>query len=237
MFCRKCGANVPDGVKFCSVCGQLMEEAAPAAPVAPEAPAAPVYAEPVYAAPVAPAPKKNMKGILIAAVAAVLALVLCLVLFSGGGAEAAMEDYLNAYYNGDLSGVEDMLPEAVWTQAAKMGVTPEAIEALGAKQMAEIAEDYEEFKAESFNVNILAVEDVSEKELAELKATFALTSTPCEVTDARYVHYEVLGESLTGEELVVTCSSRLVVEVDGDWYVARSSGSFAASEFISLVKK
>lgn len=69
MICKTCGANMPDGSKFCSTCGSILsvEPAAPAAPAEPDfdatiiadadvpaAPAAPVYQAP--AAPVTPEP-------------------------------------------------------------------------------------------------------------------------------------------------------------------------------------
>lgn len=64
MICKTCGANMPDGSKFCSNCGSILsvEPAAPAAPAEPDfdatiiadadVPAAPVA--PVYQAPAAP---------------------------------------------------------------------------------------------------------------------------------------------------------------------------------------
>ena len=71
MFCPKCGTQVPDGVKFCPSCGNLMQ-AQPQAPVQPQAPAQPqmqfqqdnfygepaqqpAYQQPVYQDPVPPA--------------------------------------------------------------------------------------------------------------------------------------------------------------------------------------
>lgn len=35
MFCTNCGANQPDGTKFCTVCGASMEASAPVEPIAP----------------------------------------------------------------------------------------------------------------------------------------------------------------------------------------------------------
>ena len=52
MFCGKCGANLPEGVKFCPNCGSPV---APAEPAAPAEPVAPVQSVP-YAAPAASIP-------------------------------------------------------------------------------------------------------------------------------------------------------------------------------------
>jgi len=64
MKCTSCGAEIPNGVKFCPSCGASQPEApvvSAAAPVQPQysyqAPVAP--AAPVYAAPVAPKPKST----------------------------------------------------------------------------------------------------------------------------------------------------------------------------------
>lgn len=45
MFCKNCGTQNADGVKFCRACGTPIDQVAPAAPVA-AAPAAPVSAAP-----------------------------------------------------------------------------------------------------------------------------------------------------------------------------------------------
>lgn len=44
MFCTKCGANLPDGTKFCTTCGAPIEGTSPVQPVAAVEPAAPVSA-------------------------------------------------------------------------------------------------------------------------------------------------------------------------------------------------
>ncbi len=56
MFCTKCGAQIEDGAKFCTSCGQPTEEA-PAAETAPVAETAPAVE-----APSAPAEKKDAAG-------------------------------------------------------------------------------------------------------------------------------------------------------------------------------
>lgn len=51
MFCTKCGAKLPDDVRFCTACGNPVG-AAPVAPVAPVPPVAEVPVTPVYEPPV-----------------------------------------------------------------------------------------------------------------------------------------------------------------------------------------
>lgn len=101
MFCNYCGASLPDDAQFCGACGKSLVQADPGQSNAPveEAPAAPVQETPsapemLYdvsesapdAAPVPVKPKRNIKRILIAVVAAVVALGII-----GGGIAFAMD--------------------------------------------------------------------------------------------------------------------------------------------------
>ena len=84
-FCRKCGTKLKEGAKFCGACGTavVQNRAVPAARVVPVTPVAPVdvpaaKVKPSKPKPVAkkkPIPKKMGKG------AAVLAVILCIVIF------------------------------------------------------------------------------------------------------------------------------------------------------------
>lgn len=76
MFCRNCGAQVPDDTKFCTNCGARLAGAPGAAPAARPA-AAPSVAP--AAAPVSPAgepPRKSHAGAIVAAAVVTLLLVL-----------------------------------------------------------------------------------------------------------------------------------------------------------------
>lgn len=236
MFCAKCGANVPDGVKFCSVCGQPMEAAAPAAPEAPAAPVyeAPVAPAPVYGAPVAPAPKKaNVKLIAIIAGVAVLVLVLCLVLFSKSGAEAALDDYFDAFVSGDFSNVEDLMPDLAWKE---MGVNPDTLdsELYTNKWLAELRDDADGIDIETIDYKVLDVDEIEGKEFQELAKVFAESKPSFVVDEACTLWVETSGEYYSGDEYV-DINTFTGVKIDGEWYILEGR-SFAATAFARLAK-
>lgn len=165
MFCKYCGAQLPEDAHFCGACGKGLAEAeemtstpaqeTPAAPVepvqeAPEAPAQPAFevAQPAPENPVQPAfaaatpdasvpemeapqkPKRNVKRILTAVIAAVVALAII-----GGGIAFAM-DYFS--------------PESKLERALEK--TGDALDALfdelpNLSRVAEIVEEISENKA------------------------------------------------------------------------------------------
>lgn len=55
MFCKNCGAQLPDNVKFCNACGTQVTAPTQAAPAAPAAAPAAATTEAAYEAPAAPA--------------------------------------------------------------------------------------------------------------------------------------------------------------------------------------
>ena len=82
-ICPLCGAELADGAKFCTACGNQVPEAAPE--VVTEAPvpeAAPVYSEPqtyAYANDVAPEPKKGNGFAIASLVLGILAILCCII--------------------------------------------------------------------------------------------------------------------------------------------------------------
>ena len=149
MFCRNCGAQIPEGAGFCGNCGTAVAPAAPAAPAAPVAPAtptpvapppavapvaptpvaAPVFQTPV-AAPAAPVVKKKKTGLIVglslggvALVGIIVAVILILVLGGGRGAntpEAVVAQYLQAMANANGGEtIVSLIPDQVVRQAER----------------------------------------------------------------------------------------------------------------------
>lgn len=103
MFCNKCGAQLPDGVAFCSYCGNQLTPQ----PQQPEQPTQPQYeqpTQPLYQQPVQPQydqpmqqpyqpapmpqplpPKKSNKGLIIGIVAAILVIAIVVGVLFGTG--------------------------------------------------------------------------------------------------------------------------------------------------------
>lgn len=86
MFCRECGANLPEGVKFCPECGAKNDGNAPQTPVRMDdtvpignAPA-PAY-QPAPAAAAAAAPPKKKRAAIIVSVIAIVLVLAVIVLF------------------------------------------------------------------------------------------------------------------------------------------------------------
>ena len=232
MLCSKCGANVPDDVKFCSVCGEPM-------PAAPETPA---YAEPVYAAPVAPKKKLNVKLLAIAGVAVVAVVVLLVLLLGGSSYQGIVDDMLTVTMEGDLSGVEDMAPEAFWNWAStEYKVTPDAVasnQALKAyitesvnSQTKHMVEDY----GSDWDIDYTVVCDhaIAAEAFAKIQETMQK-------------HYGFAAEEVRQLHVKVECTGELddetdiesfyIAKVDGDWYAISGSGYFAVEDMVKQCK-
>lgn len=206
MICANCGANVPDGVKFCGVCGQPMP--APAAPVAPAyAPVAPVAT-----------PKKNntMVIVLAAVAAAVVLLLLCLLLFGGGGAEAAFENYFAVKYEGDFSGIEDLQAEPYWLEE-KMQAETLSDDSYSQIALPKLLGDNYAY-LDSYDYEILLVDEYSETELAEFNTNSSRLAKGIMADDACTICVEIIYEDATGEE-VVNQEDFTAYRYDGDWYL------------------
>lgn len=212
MLCAKCGSFVPDGANVCGVCGQPMA---------------------------APAPKKklNVKALVIAGVAVVAVVVLCLVLFGGSSYSSLVDDYYEFYFEDEVSDIEDMAPEAYWTYVQKHydGLTPATIENdaklqtyLKAERAKVDAEMVKEYGSDwDIDWSVACDHEVTKETLSDLQKSFA-EKYSLAVEDAREIHVK---REYSGEDDYISYSSMYVVEIDGDWYLL-SGGDFAVSNIV-----
>lgn len=121
MFCRKCGAEIPDGAKFCAVCGAPAQADAANAGnnIAARKPAMDVRGQKPIAA--AAAKSGNKKPLMIGIAALVVLVILIVVLVRGcaGGSsgsgfrspEEAYEAFFNGYSGQDFDRMMKALPD------------------------------------------------------------------------------------------------------------------------------
>lgn len=96
MICKKCGAEVPDEMTFCTVCGEPMEP-------------------PETAKPEKEKPSKKKKILIIGGtvLGLIIVIVLLILIFSGNGAEKRLEELYRSVLEYDANAVFDVLPPAV----------------------------------------------------------------------------------------------------------------------------
>lgn len=96
MICKKCGAEVPDEMTFCTVCGEPMER-------------------PEDARPEKGKPSKKKKVLIIGGtvLGIIMVIVLLILIFSGNGAVKRVEELYNSVLEYDANAVFDVLPPAV----------------------------------------------------------------------------------------------------------------------------
>lgn len=214
MLCAKCGSFVPDGANVCGVCGQ---------PVA------------------APAPKKklNVKVLVIAGVAVVAVVALCLVLFGGSSYSGLVDDYYEYYYEGEIPDLEDMAPQAYWDAVQKLyKVTPDVIEddaKLEAKLEADRVEldaDYAKDYGSDFDIDwsVTCDHEVTSEVLGEIKESL-LKKYNITVEEARLIHVKIEKDGELNSSISI--NDKYAVKIDGDWYLLDSGYGFVVEDIIS----
>ena len=215
MFCSNCGTSNQDGVAFCANCGNpLVSNTQPAQPVQPEftAPVQPESAQPEYAQPTPAAPKKNLKPIIIGAIA-VIAVIILLFVFLGGSGASSPEDaaitYIEGSLNYNLSDVESvMLPEVLehenWEEVED--------------SFEEAEEYYDELGISVKDVEVTEVRNLGNSDIAEIEEMLAdEVGAIINIDDAKRIEVSYDIDSAMGEY----SDSQWVVAVlvDGDWYI------------------
>ena len=183
MFCGKCGAENLDGVTFCKECGAPLNGSGSTKQKA-SRPAA------------SQSNRRNKKvGILAVAVAAIVVIVLLFALLGGRSYKAAVEQYVDIQYTGNMGELVDLVPDEVWDHLlARDGYDEEDLDVMLA-ETTELAqdqlEDYDEHFGADWEVSyqILSAEDVDAEELADLQERYEALGV--DVSKAKTVEVEV----------------------------------------------
>lgn len=172
MFCKNCGADIPEGVAFCGTCGTPVENTPNQGGVA------------VSEAAVAENNSKNHKiiGIIAVAVAAIIVIALFVALFSGGSYEDVAEKFAVSAAKGDVGkamklyayDIGEMLDDMVDKYAENLDVsTKEAYKMFGSRLDAEISSASDLFKAAGKQ----AKEEIEDEYGKKFKVTSKIVST------------------------------------------------------------
>ncbi len=229
MYCMKCGAQLPEGTRFCLNCGA--EQPAPADTANASAP---VYNAGDYQPPrdntaSAPAPvkaKKSKKPFIISAAGLLLvaAIILTIVLVSGGSPESRAAAFMKCVGSAtntrlDANTVFDYLPpEYMEKMAQNMGMTVEgykkSVQRLFDDQYRQIVNNPElAEKNKLISVDVLRVEELTPDELEDLHRQSDFSFSEAKRVIMKIVYMED-GEVETNEN-----NQLVMVKVGSKWYV------------------
>ena len=207
MFCGKCGASVPDGAVVCPACG------------------APTGAAPT------PGSKKPSKKLIagIVGVVVLIALVIVLISFCGGGSPESMaEDYFDALFSGTGEDMWDAVNmDAFMDLLIEAGEIDEDdadfLKDYEIESNDQLCEWYQDACEEaygrdwSYEIEVTKVKDLSNSKLRDLESYINDEDTDFEVTEGVAVTVKV---TLTGDEDdFVEKFTIIFYKVDGEWIV------------------
>lgn len=159
-FCTNCG-NEMNGENFCTKCGTAVQTA----------PETPLNTENN-----APAPKKNIVGIVIAAVAVLAAVLVAILLLPSRSYKAVVKDYIKAITKADAKKIVSLMPDAMVDY-----IIEDEYDGDKKEMMAELREELEEMveEAEDEDINlskisykIIDAEDLDADEIDDLEDDF-----------------------------------------------------------------
>lgn len=212
MFCPKCGAQNPDGTRFCAKCGEQIS-AAPAK-VALRTPSG--VSNPVQ-------PRKDNRQ-LIAIIAGALAVILLFSLvFGGRGYKKTVRNFMDSFVDLKAKGMVEMLPDKVVEQALEdMGYGKRDIKILIGELQDELnyAMQYLQMLTEyDLDYRIVGAEDVSKEELEYIKLRYS--DIGLKVSKAKLVNVELSVEIMGVPE--TTDVEIMVVKIGRSWYIDADS--------------
>ena len=234
MFCPQCGAQLPDGSKFCAACGTQLS----AAPAVAPAPAAPV-SEPQVA------PSRSKVVLVVAGVAALA--VLAFVIFgvtrcAGGGSRGSAQtvaDGVSASFDtmieGDFSadamqrgfdGLIDLMPQqAVEYSLNEQGITREELNETMMTTFEGI-EDYTSLTSlVDFKFQASVGAPLSGDELADVNERLNAAGMNVNVTEGNHISYVMTMDAFGQQsDQSLDESGLYAINVNGSWYLWGAGG-------------
>lgn len=204
MYCGNCGAKLPEGVSFCTKCGEK------------------IFSAPTATSGATPQTEntqaKNYKAIGMGAVAVVLVLVIILAsaLFGKSGYEKTIDNLFDAVHEGNTEEILELFPEPLMNQmTALLGSDYTAFY----EELDEGLSEFTEIYGEDWDISyeIIGVEDVVLDEQNWNEMTSVYVFMGIEVEEAKTVEVEA-AITTENEEEVATLEIPLI-KIDGDWYL------------------
>lgn len=206
MFCENCGTKNDNNVEFCANCGAKLSKRTDAKKLG-----------------------KNRKvGIIGVAVATVIVVLLCVILFGGRSYKATIEQYVDAQFDANAEAIFDLMPQKMIDyELEEDGYDPDDLASLIDKLNEQLQNqlDYiDSYLSEGWEITyeILDAEDVKGEDLDDIKNAYEKADV--KVSAAKRVELEL---TLTAEETESSNSMDIsLIKVGRSWYVdAMSMGN------------
>lgn len=210
MFCGKCGVKNADDAQSCTGCGAKLNGGQ--------------LANNSTSTVARPGNKNKKVGIIAVAVIAVVVIALIIGIFGGRGYKSTVNKFLDATYNSaDCKAMFKQMPDEVTDYVLEDAGYEDDELKLFIEEMNEELQDsldyYEEYFGEDWSVSweILSVEDVTGRDMKDLRDDYEDEDIDIEISAAKTVEVEV---TITGEYGEVSNSIEIpVIKVGRSWYI------------------
>lgn len=207
-ICKRCGASFDDDTMFCTNCGSNEFVSNDAQ-------------QNYYAAPKAKkCCNKKLIGIIGAAVAVVLVVVLAISLFGGKPYQSVLDTIIDGRL-GDYSDYKDLAPEAYWEwYEDKYDVSIDDKLEEAQENAEDDLEDLKEKYGDDFDVSIevLREEEIEEKVLSKM-ADYIEKKYDIDADSVEAAYDLTMKFTQEGSEYIsITTDKAAVMKVDGEWY-------------------
>lgn len=211
MYCGKCGAQNPDNVNFCNVCGAPMG----AAPTGQQA------AVPSSRGRKASQKRNRQIGMITTAIAVVLILVLTISLFGGRSYRQVAMQFMDASLAGDGETLIGLLPEEYVEQILEdSGYTRERyvkeLSRQSTKSLQDLISDYVDM---DYSYEVTGAQNLPKEELKDKNEDYKEYGLKISAGKTVVMEMKISGE-LYGEEYSFSQAVKIpVIKCGGEWYL------------------